>query len=527
MNIFARRAMASSAAHSSSGARTPIRHRRPVVALAALWMAASALASAQAHTSTLITGARVVDGTGALARDASVRIEDGTITEIGTLAARVGEQVVDAGGQVLAPGFIDTHSHHDDGLFEMPEALPVISQGVTTIVVGQDGGSELSPNSLFARMKKTPVAVNVGTYIGHNSVRAEVLGKNYKRVSTSAEITRMGALVRRAMQEGAIGLSTGLEYDPGIYATKEEVLDLARETARFGGRYISHIRSEDQFIWPALDEIIEIGRATGMPVQVSHMKLGMIDLWGQAGRYLGVMDRARSQGIDISGDVYPYINWQSTLTVMFPKRDFDNRASAEFALAHLAPADGLLLSGFSPDPSLVGKTVADVARQRGIPPADALMQLIAESQAPGADEGVIGTSMRSDDVAKLIAWPHANISSDGSLVDLHPRGTGSFPKVLRQYVREEKLLTLEQAVYKMTGAAAAHMGMTDRGIIRPGAHADLVLFDPAIIADRATPENPGAQSVGVSKVWVNGGLVFEGGRATGTRSGQPVRRAGK
>lgn len=495
-----------------------------MLATAAAVLAPVGVASAADQPSTLIRGARVVDGTGAPARPASVRIEGEKIVAVGDLTPRTGEQLVDAGGLILSPGFIDTHSHHDHGLFEKPDALPVVSQGITTIIVGQDGGSELPLDALFTRMEKIPVAVNIASYVGHNSVRAAVLGEDYKRVATASEIAQMREVVRTAMKAGAIGLSTGLEYDPGIYASKEEVLELAKEAARSGGRYISHIRSEDQYIWAALDEIVGIGRVTGMPVQVSHMKLAMTDWWGQADRYLGIMDRARAAGIDITGDVYPYEYWQSTLTVMFPKRDFANRESAEFALKHLAPADGLLLSDFSPDPSLVGKTVAQVAVDRGIDPAAALMQLIAESQVPGAQEMVIGTSMRSDDVAKLIAWPHANISSDGMLGDRHPRGAGSFPRVLRVYAREQKLLTLEQAVHKMTGAAAEHMGITDRGFIRPGAHADLVLFDPATIADRATSDNPSAQSVGISRVWVNGALVFKDGQPTGIRSGERIRR---
>ena len=492
---------------------------------AALLLVSSALAGTAAAESILITGASVVDGTGAPARPASVRIDGDRIVEVGTLQPRAGEQVIDAKGQTLSPGFIDTHSHHDVGLFDAPDARTATTQGITTIIVGQDGGSELPFASLFDRMKNTPVAVNIGAYVGHNSVRAAVLGKNYKRVATPAEIARMRTEVRTAMQAGAIGLSTGLEYDPGIYASKQEVLALAKEAAAAGGRYISHIRSEDQFIWAALDEIVEIGRQTGMPVQVSHMKLAMTDWWGQADRYLGVMDRARAAGVDITGDVYPYEYWQSTLTVMFPKRDFTNRASAEFALKHLAPADGLRLSMFSPDPSLIGKTVAEIAAARSIDPASALMQLIAESQVPDAHEMVIGTSMQSGDVAKLIAWPNSNISSDGLLTDRHPRGAGSFPRVLRVYVREQHVLTLEQAIRKMTAAAAAHMGLTDRGIIRPGMRADLVLFDPATVADRATTETPAAEAVGISRVWVNGQLVLKDGQPTGVRPGQPVRHS--
>ena len=484
-------------------------------------------ANAQITSSTLITDAKLVDGTGAPLRISSVRIEGDRITEVGDLSPRPGDIVVDAGGLVLSPGFIDTHSHHDIDLFANPNALAAVSQGVTTIIVGQDGESELPIGQLFSRMKSDPVALNIGTYVGHNSIRAAVLGGDYKRTATRAEIAQMRERVRAAMQTGAIGLSTGLEYDPGIYSSQSEVLTLAKEAARWGGRYISHIRSEDQFLWKALDEIVEIGRVTKIPVQVSHMKLAMIDWWGQADRYLAVLDRARAQGVNVSGDVYPYEYWQSTLTVMFPKRDFANRASAEFALKHLAPDYGLQLSRFSPDPSLVGKTVAQIAALRGIDSPNALMQLIAESQVAGAQESVIGTSMRGDDVERLIAWPHSNISSDGLLADRHPRGAGSFTKILRYYVREKQLLTLEQAVHKMTGAAANNMGLLDRGVIRPGARADLVLFDQDIVADRATTDDASALSVGITAVWVNGQVVLKDGRPTGNRPGQLVLRGEK
>lgn len=493
---------------------------------AAAMLAVSGAASASGNSTTLITNALIVDGTGAKARRGAVRIEGDRIVAVGTLEARKGEAVIDAGGQILSPGFIDTHSHHDRAMFEMPDAVEATSQGITTIVVGQDGGSHLPVASLFEQLKTTPVALNVATFAGHNSIRREVMGEDYKRAATPAEIEGMKALLRASMSAGALGLSTGLEYDPGIYSSKEEVLALAKETARLGGRYISHMRSEDQHIWEALDEIVEIGKQTGMPVQVSHMKLAMTDWWGQASRFLAVLDGARAAGVKITGDVYPYEYWQSTLTVMFPKRDFANRESAEFALKHLAPADGLLLSSFSPDPSLVGKTVAEVAAQRGIDPAEALMQLIAESQKNGASESVIGTSMREDDIAKLISWPHSNISSDGSLAGRHPRGAGSFTRILRKYVREERLLTVEEAIRKMTAASAQNMGISDRGMIKAGQYADLVLFDPAIVADRATTGNPTARSVGISRVWVNGAIVYTEGHPTGNHPGHPLRRLG-
>jgi N-acyl-D-amino-acid deacylase len=480
---------------------------------------------ATAAPAILIVNARAVDGSGAAARPAAVRIEGERIAAVGALSPRATDTIVDAHGLTLAPGFIDTHSHHDRGLFEQLDAAPAVSQGLTTIVVGQDGSSTLPVADLFARLEATPAALNVASFVGHGDVRQAVMGADFKRPASEREVDSMCALVRQGMQAGALGLSTGLEYDPGLYSTTAEIVALAREAARQGGRYASHIRSEDRALWAALDEAVEIGRATGMPVQVSHMKLAMTDWWGQAARFLGVLDRARAEGVDVTGDVYPYEYWHATLAVLFPNRDFDNREAAETALRHVAPAGGLRLTEFSPEPSLVGKTVAEIAAARGTDPATTLMALVAQSRAPDADEAVMGTSMRADDVAAIIAWPHANICSDGTLQGGHPRGAGAFTRVLRQYVREEKVLTLEEAVRKMTSAAAERMGIVDRGSIRPGAYADLVLFDPATVSDRATVADPRAPSVGIERVWVNGTLVFADGRPTGAHAGHVLRRA--
>jgi N-acyl-D-amino-acid deacylase len=254
------------------------------------------------------------------------------------------------------------------------------------------------------------------------------------------------------------------------------------------------------------------------------MKLAMVDWWGQSRRFLDVLDSARRDGVDITGDVYPYEYWQSTLTVLFPDRDFGNRAYAEQVLRTVSPAEGLLISRYSPEPALEGLTIAQIARLKDMQPADVLMDLIARSLVEGAEESVIGTSMRSDDIAALIAWPHSNICSDGSLSGRHPRGAGAFTRVLRTYVREQKLLSLEEAIRKMTGASAAHVGIADRGVIRPGAFADLVLFDPLTVADRATTEHPEARSIGIRRVWVNGVAVLDEAQVTGAYPGQVIRR---
>ncbi|MBS0557145.1 MAG: D-aminoacylase [Proteobacteria bacterium] len=472
----------------------------------------------------VVRDAVVVDGTGAPPRHADVRVSAGKIAAIGKIEPKAGDSVVDAKDLVLAPGFIDTHSHHGDGLEQERTALAAVSQGITTIIVGQDGGSETPLADYFRTMEARPAALNIASYSGHNTLRGMVLGDDYKRHATPAEIEKMERLLAADMRAGALGLSTGLEYDPGIYSDTAEIVALARVASKYGGRYISHMRSEDRQVWAALDEVITIGREAKIPVQVSHAKLAMTDWWGQADRFLAVLDKARAEGVEATLDVYPYAYWHSTLTVMWPKRDFDNRATAEFALEHLAPPEGLLIAKFTPDPSLAGKTVADIARERGTDAPATAMALIREAQAVDGSVNVIATSMDERDIAKFIAWPNANISSDGMLHNMHPRGAGAFTRVLRVYVREQKLLTLQEAVHKMSGLSAQHMGLHDRGEIRPGEFADLVLFDPATVADRATTKDPEALSAGINRVWVNGTLVFQDGKATGAFPGRVLRR---
>jgi N-acyl-D-amino-acid deacylase len=494
------------------------------VALLALLWSGVAFCAESGTTTTLIVNASIVDGTGSPARMGAVRIDGDRIVEVGEVKPKEGERVIDAHGLTLAPGFIDAHSHHDEGLFEMRDAAPVVSQGVTTIVAGQDGSMTYPVKELFERMKATPTAINVATFVGHGNVRSEVMGKDFKRVATAEEVARMRSLVTEGMEAGGLGLATGLEYDPGIYSSTEEVVELAKEARRFGGRYISHVRSEERFFWEALDEIVRIGREANIPVQVTHLKLAMVDLWGQSKRLLGVLESARAAGVDLTADIYPYEYWHSDLTVLFPKRDFTNRESAQFALDHVSPADGIILTRYSPEPALVGLTLAEIAKRNGIDPAAALMDLIARSSAEGAEQSIMAKGMTYEDIAALIVWPHASICSDGSLTSMHPRGRGAFTKVLRVYVREQKVLSLEEAIRKMTGLSAAHIGLTDRGVIRPGAYADLVLLDPATVADRSTSEDPLALSVGIERVWVNGVPVWDGGKATGATPGTGIRR---
>lgn len=484
-----------------------------------------------AARATVITGALILDGSGSPGRKGNVRIEGDRIVEVGKAAPAPGDEVVDGAGLALAPGFIDTHSHGDDQIFDHGDALAVTSQGITTLVVGQDGGSYYPLARFFRRLERRPAAVNVASYAGHGTIRERVMGDDFRRHATPAEIEKMKRLLDREMRAGAIGLSSGLEYDPGIYSAPGEVIELARVAAAHGGRYISHIRSEDRSFWKAIDEIIDIGREAKLPVQVSHTKLAMRNLWGQAGRLIAHLEQARAGGVNITGDMYPYLYWESTLTVLFPERDFENRGTAALVLKEIAAPDGLLLTLFDPEPSYAGKTIAEVARMRGSDPVTTLIDLIRMSEAMRKETGrgaesVIGTSMQEPDVERLLAWRWMNFCTDGYLEGPHPRGFGSFPRILGRYARGRKVMKVEEAVRKASALAAANMGITDRGLIKPGLRADLVLFNPRTVIDRATPADPHAISTGVHKVWVNGVLVFADNRATGVCPGRVLRRSG-
>ncbi|MHC1765196.1 MAG: amidohydrolase family protein [Verrucomicrobiia bacterium] len=472
----------------------------------------------------MITNATVLDGGGTPAATLDVRIEKGRIIALGHLTATAFDQVIDAKGLTLVPGFIDAHSHHDEGLLQQRDALAAVSQGITTIVCGQDGASEFPLADYFARLEAQPAAVNVASYAGHATIRLRVMGDNFRRVATTTEVEQMVSLLSEEMAAGALGLSTGLEYDPGIWSATSELLRLAQEAGRSGGRYISHMRSEDRDLWEALDELITIGRVAKLPVHVSHMKLAMRGLWGQGDKLIGILERARSEGVQVTADAYPYTMWQSTLTVLYPKRNFDDRKETEFILNQLAAPEDLVICDFALDSSYVGKNISEIAKLRGSDPATTLMALIAESQAKKASESVIGTSMSERDILAILRWPHTCIGTDGALEGSHPRSFGSFPRVLGRYVREQQILALEEAVRRMSSLPAWVFGFKDRGMIRPGMWADLVLFDPKTVTDHATMKQPRALSTGVKTVWVNGDIVFDEGKPTGKHPGLALTR---
>ena len=478
---------------------------------------------------TLIVNALVLDGTGSPGQRASIRIIGDQISDVGNLTARATDTLVDAQGLVLSPGFIDTHSHADEHLLTQRNAAPKITQGITTVIVGQDGSSPYPLKDFFQALEQTPAKINVAAYVGHNTLRDAVMGKGNREEATPSQMQSMASLLGSELTSGAIGLSTGLEYEPGIYSSRAEVLLLAQQTAQRGGRYISHLRSEDRWFEDSIEEIIEIGRVTGMPVQISHIKLAMKRLWGSAPVLLKQLDAARDEGIDITADIYPYTFWQSHMMVLLPERDPLDMSAIDLVMRELAPPEGIIFTHFPAEPSYVGKTLVEIAGLRNESPGGAFSQLAQQSIAYEEKTGqsgdmMIGTSMDEGDLRDLMAWPHTNICTDGGLQDRHPRGAGSFPRVLGYYARDAALFSLESAVQKMTALPAQHLGMKDRGMIKPGYKADLVLFDPATVIDRATTSEPFLAAVGISDVWVNGTRVMENGHPTEAYPGRVVRR---
>ena len=485
----------------------------------------------QAQSGTIITNIQLMDGTGKPAFKASVKIIGNKIVAIGDLKPNKTDQIIDGNGKILAPGFIDSHSHHFGDLNKNRAGLSTSSQGITTIVIGQDGNG-YPMDSLTKWMQANSVVSNVASYTGQSSLREIAMGENdLYRKATEAEIAQMKSVLASELEKGSFGLSTGLEYESAFYSSKQEVLDLAKVTAEYKGLYTSHIRSEDLHMDEAIEEIIEIGRQTKMPVQVSHIKIANKLNWGTANLILKKLDEARKTGINISADIYPYTFWNSTLRVLFPGKDFDNLASAEMATKQLFDPNESYLMQFAPNPSYVGKTVTAIGVERNESPAQALMSLIkmaedfknANPNYTGSVEAIAGKAMSEEDVKVFMAWPEAIICSDGNAGG-HPRGYGTFTRVLGKYVREDKIMPLETAIYKMTGQSADFFGFKNRGRIAVGNFADLVLLDPATVKDQANIKNSKALSTGIEMVWVNGTLVYQAQKSTGKQPGVLIKR---
>lgn len=471
----------------------------------------------------LLRGGQLIDGTGAPARRADVRVAGDSIAEIGPeLRPRPGEQVVDVSGLVVAPGFIDLHSHADRGIERQPLAPSQLQQGITTVIVGQDGGGSLPVADFLESIDRLHPAVNYATLVGHGTVRGLVLGGDFKRAATPAEVETMKALVERAMRDGALGLSSGLEYDPGFYAAPDEVAALAAVVKRYGGYYASHVRDEENEVFAAWTELLDVGRRTGIPVEVSHIKLASKPVWGRAAEALKLMADARKDGVEVVADWYPYTFWSSSMYVLIPDRDFENRAEWEKGLDEIGGAQNVLVTGYAPDSSYNGKTVAELAAAKGTDAVSLIIQMIREA---GPDIGIIGTAMQEQDLDTFFRDPNVLFGSDGSPVGRHPRGYNAAPRVLGRYVRQRKVAPLAEAVARMTGRAAAWSGLSDRGILAVGRKADIVAFDPNVIEDRGTSADPSQPPIGVRYTIVNGEIALQNGAPTGARPGRGLRRA--
>lgn len=488
-----------------------------------LALAGASASSAQPASGLLIRNGRVVDGTGSASKAADVRVRGDAIVEVAPGLVPVdGERVIDAAGLVVSPGFIDMHSHADGGLDESPDAASQLRQGITTALVGQDGGSAMPVAQLFEQLARSPATINVATSVGHGTVRRLAMGADFKRAATAAEIEVMKALVERGMKDGAVGLSSGLEYDPGYYGTLDELAALASVIKPFGGVYSSHVRDEENEVFAAWQEAIDVGRRAGVAVNISHMKLASKPVWGQAAKALAVIDAGRKAGVSVTGDWYPYPYWQSAMYVLIPDRDFENVEKWRVGLDEIGGAGNVRITSYRPEPGWVGRTLAEIADAEKLDPPSLVVKMV---KAAGPGIGIIGTSMDEADMRAILAFPQTLICSDGQLNGRHPRGFGAFPRVLGKYVRDEKVLPLEEAIARMTSRTAAVLGLADRGVIAAGKKADLAIFDAATIADRGTPTDPSQAPVGMRFVVVNGQLVLDAGEITSARPGQALRRS--
>lgn len=480
--------------------------------------------------SVLLQGGMVIDGSGSKRRRADVRVQGDTILAVGKLKPIEGERVLSAKGLVVAPGFIDTHSHCDGRLLSLPNAEAHIRQGITTAVVGVDGGSNLPLKDWFAKVEQAKVALNIASYVGHGTVRQSVMGQDTRRPASPTEVSRMEQLVQQEMEAGAIGISTGLEYDPGYYATTEEIIACAKVAAKYGGSYTSHLRDEGNKVFEAIEELIRIAKEAKIPAKVCHLKLGTAAVWGKTKEVHKLFNKANQSGLDIRADIYPYTYWQSTIVVLIPTRDWNDRSAWEKGLAEVGGASRVRLSAYSPNPQWQGKTLEEIAKASGKDAVTVIQEILAQthnvdgSRKEGVRESVIVEAMNERDVQVLIAAPETNICSDGGLDGGHPRGAGAFPRVLARYVRDTKTLTLEKAVYKMTHLPAKRLGFADRGLLRPGYKADIVLFDPQAVRDMASVAQSTTPPEGIPTVLVNGKITLLDGKIYAERAGKVLRR---
>jgi N-acyl-D-aspartate/D-glutamate deacylase len=510
-------------------------------AIAALGVLLPALLGAQQRVDILIRGGTVVDGSGAPRRRADVGVTADRIAFIGeATASRVtAARTIDATGLIVAPGFIDPHTHTQADL-SSPERhanLAYLMQGVTTVITNNDGGGSIEIGRTLDGWRKGGIGTNAAVYIGQGSVRGAVLGMSAS-APTPAQIDSMRAIVARGMDQGAIGMSTGLYYAPGSYASTDEVIELAKVAAAKRGLYDSHLRDESSYtigLVGAVNEAIRIGREAHLPIHISHIKALGTDVWGQSDSVIGIIRKARASGVDVTADQYPYTASGTSLGAsLLPRwaeaggRDsLRARANDPATRARLVAemeanlkrrngAHSLLISS-TRDTSLLGKRLDEIARRRNTTPVEAALAIILT-----ADPGVASFNMNEADIENFMKQDFVVTGSDGS--DGHPRKYGTFPKLFREYVEAKHVLTLERAVQRSSAETADILGLKDRGRIAPGAFADVVVFDESTFADRSTYEQPTLLAVGVRYLLVNGTPTIEEGRFANVFAGRVLTR---
>jgi dihydroorotase/N-acyl-D-amino-acid deacylase len=494
----------------------------------------------------LIKNARIVDGTGSPWYRGDVAIRGDTIVQIAARIDQPAAHVIDARGDVVAPGFIDIHTHAREGIFNVPTAENYVRQGVTTLIEGPDGNSPVPLRPFLERVESLRITPNFGAFIGHGSIRENVLGAA-KRTATPAELERMRALVRQGMEDGAFGLSSGLFYVPGTFAPTDEVVDLARVAGQMGGIHVSHMRNEAAGILDSVRETIEIGERGGLATQVTHHKVIGKPHWGKTVQTLQLIDAARARGIDATIDQYPYTASSTRVqAALMPAwaleggrdriverlRTASTREQIKKETIRLIKEErgggdpqNVQLARCTWDESLAGKRLGDVTKQRGLQPTP---ENAAETALWIVEQGdciAVFHAIDETDLQRVLRHPATMVASDGEVpvfgqASPHPRSYGTFARVLGRYVRELRVITLEDAVRKMSAYPAQRLGLMDRGVLRAGLKADLVVFDPAEIQDLATFEQPHQYARGVSLVVVNGDIAFQDGKMTEARPGR-------
>jgi N-acyl-D-amino-acid deacylase len=494
----------------------------------------------------VIKNGRIVDGTGAPAAHGDIGVRNGKIVAIGNLNAEASGKIIDAHGLVVAPGFIDVHTHAED-IIEMPTGENFIRMGVTTLMLGNCGGSELNVDKFLRDVEATNICPNVATLIGHNTVRRKAMGGNLNRAPTEKEMAQMKDLVAKAMKDGAFGLSTGLIYLPGTFSKTDEIVELAKVASSFGGIYVSHMRDEGLEIEDALNELFRVAREAKMRAHISHIKLSGRSAWGRATNILTLIERARAEGLDITQDQYAYTASSTGISQLVPDwaregGKFDERLKDPATKARIKEEmlAGLkrrgaedfsyaMIANYSPDTSLNGLNIMEAARKKfAANSLDDQMEIILQIQSQAS--GVFH-SMNEEDLQVFMKSPNTMFASDSSVRKFgegvpHPRGYGNNARALHRYANELGVLRLEEAIRRMTSLPASAFRISGRGEIHEGFWADLVIFDPNTVQDRASFTQPHQYAAGLEYVLVNGVPVIEKNELTGKRPGKGLRFQG-